>query len=212
VIPTVRVFDEHAIIFDRREQNIKTNRRPRNAHFEFDRVFDQQTTSSEVFHYSTQPLIDDVLKGYNCTCFAYGATGAGKTYTMIGTKNNPGVIGLTMNELFQQIEMDVTKQYQVKISYLEIYNETIRDLLVECPKNLVLRSNDSETTVIGLSYHFPKNSEEVLSLLEQGNIRRSQSPTDANSESSRSHAVFQVYVQHTIIVDLISLLELESYL
>ena len=84
--------------------------------------------SSVSQHYST--IIDSVLDGYNATVFAYGATGCGKTHTILGTPEDPGVIFLTMKELYNRIEeLKDTKIIDVSLSYLEIYNETIRDLL-----------------------------------------------------------------------------------
>ena len=74
------------------------------------------------------------MEGYNATCFAYGATGAGKTYTMLGTENVYGVMGLTFQELFKRIDMQKKdKEFKILMSYLEIYNENIRDLLNNDP-------------------------------------------------------------------------------
>jgi kinesin family protein 18/19 len=93
-------------------------------------VLDPYASQYEVFQHTTKHLIGELLNGYNCTCFAYGATGAGKTFTMIGNKDSPGVMVLTMKELFAAMNNTKDeKQYDVSISYLEIYNETIRDLL-----------------------------------------------------------------------------------
>jgi kinesin family member 18/19 len=115
--------------------------RSKDLNFGFDRVFDPYSTQYEVFQHTTRNLISEVLNGFNCTCFAYGATGAGKTFTMIGNKENPGVMVLTMQELFAAMEDQSNTTYDVSISYLEIYNETIRDLLVKASKPLDLRES-----------------------------------------------------------------------
>ena len=75
-------------------------------------------------------MIDGIVSGYNGSVFAYGATGAGKTYTMLGTEDNLGVMGRSVKELFRQIELNSSqREYKLKISYIEVYNEIIRDLL-----------------------------------------------------------------------------------
>lgn len=164
--------------------------------FTFDRVFDQYATQYEVFQHTTQALVTEVLNGYNCACFAYGATGAGKTFTMVGSESAPGVMVLTLQELFSAMKANQDeKRYSVKISYLEVYNENIHDLLVPQSKPLALLESGDNMTVLGLTSHEPKSAEEVLILLQEGNTRRAQNFTHANAESSRSHAVLQVMVE-----------------
>lgn len=143
-------------------------------------------------------MVTAVLDGYNATVFAYGATGAGKTFTMIGTQNSPGVMVHTMEDIFTEMQSrNAELAYQLCISYLEVYNETIRDLLVPDPKPLNLREDTKGGMVIsGLSEHTLMDAEQVFQLLADGNSRRSRSSTDANDESSRSHAVLQVIVRH----------------
>lgn len=130
---------------------------------------------------------------------------------MIGNPQHPGIMVLTMRDLFHAIaDKKSERQYHLSVSYMEIYNETIRDLLVENSKPLALREDGDKGTVTmlngifvayfilgtctiaGLSSQVPTSVEEVMELLAIGNARRSQHPTDANKESSRSHAVFQV--------------------
>lgn len=170
-------------------------KRGRDIHFGFDRVFDHYAKQYEVFQHTTKKLIDPVLNGYNCTCFAYGATGSGKTYTMVGTPENPGVMVLTLKELYNVMETRKDTDFDVRISYLEIYNERIRDLLVPNSKYLIL--NDDENgcpSVSGLSYHKPKSADDILLLLQEGNKRRTQAFTNSNAQSSRSHAILQIIV------------------
>lgn len=168
-------------------------RRGKDIPFAFDRVFDQYATQYEVFQHTTQTLVSEVLNGYNCACFAYGATGAGKTFTMVGTESAPGVMVLTLQELFSAMKANAEeKKYSVKISYLEVYNENIHDLLVPVSKPLSLLESRDTMTVLGLTTHEPNSAEEVLEILTEGNKRRAQNFTHANAESSRSHAVLQV--------------------
>lgn len=139
-----------------------------------------------------------MLDGYNATVFAYGATGCGKTHTITGTVQAPGVIFLTMQELFERIaERTDEKVTEVSLSYLEIYNETIRDLLVPggSKQGLMLREDANHAvSVAGLSSHHPQNVQEVMDMIVRGNEYRTMSPTEANATSSRSHAVLQINV------------------
>lgn len=166
--------------------------------FAFDRVFDENTTQSDVYEGTTKNLLDSVLDGYNATVFAYGATGCGKTHTITGTPQSPGIIFLTMQELFEKIEeRSQDKSTEVSLSYLEIYNETIRDLLVPggSKAGLTLREDSNQAvTVAGLTSHHPKDVQEVMDIIVQGNEYRTVSPTMANATSSRSHAVLQVNI------------------
>ncbi|KAG8764867.1 kinesin-like protein Klp5, partial [Ceratobasidium sp. 428] len=98
----------------------------------FDRVFDEDAQQIDVFEGTTKKLLSGLLDGFNATVFAYGATGCGKTHTISGTDTDPGIIYLTMTELFQRIsELEAEQIVQVSVTFLEIYNEDIRDLLAE---------------------------------------------------------------------------------
>ena len=151
-----------------------------------------------MYEATTRNLLDSVLDGYNATVFAYGATGCGKTHTITGTVQQPGVIFLTMQELFERIaERSDDKVTEVSLSYLEIYNETIRDLLVPggSKTGLMLREDANQAvSVAGLSSHHPQNVQEVMDMIVRGNEYRTMSPTEANATSSRSHAVLQINV------------------
>lgn len=173
-------------------------RRSKDQTFGFDRVFDENTTQGDVYESTTRNLLDSVLDGYNATVFAYGATGCGKTHTITGTVQAPGVIFLTMQELFERIgERNDEKVTEVSLSYLEIYNETIRDLLVPggSKQGLMLREDANQAvSVAGLSSHHPQNVQEVMDMIVRGNEYRTMSPTEANATSSRSHAVLQINI------------------
>ena len=173
-------------------------KRVKDQTFGFDRVFDENTTQQEVYEATSKTLLDSVLDGYNATVFAYGATGCGKTHTITGIPSDPGIIFLTMQELYEKIaERSGEKQTEISLSYLEIYNETIRDLLVPggSKQGLMLREDANQAvSVAGLSSHHPKDVNEVMEMIMQGNAWRTVSPTAANATSSRSHAVLQINV------------------
>ena len=166
--------------------------------FAFDRIFDDNASQADVYEGTTKNLLDSVLDGYNATVFAYGATGCGKTHTITGTSQQPGIIFLTMQELFEKInERSGDKTAELSLSYLEIYNETIRDLLVPggSKQGLMLREDSHQAvSVSGLTSLHPKDVQEVMDMIVQGNEYRTVSPTEANAVSSRSHAVLQINI------------------
>lgn len=206
--PVIKVVDDKCLVFDPPEDNpiqkfsrsVVSNmgKRVKDQTFGFDRVFDENTTQGDVYEATTRGLLDSVLDGYNATVFAYGATGCGKTHTITGTAQQPGIIFLTMQELFEKIsERSDEKHTEVSLSYLEIYNETIRDLLVPggSKQGLMLREDANQAvSVAGLSSHHPKDVQEVMDMIVKGNEYRTISPTEANATSSRSHAVLQINV------------------
>ena len=177
---------------------VPASKKTKDQVFAFDRVFDENTNQSDVYEGTTKQLLDSVLDGYNATVFAYGATGCGKTHTITGTSQHPGIIFLTMQELFEKIgERSQEKTTELSLSYLEIYNETIRDLLVDggSKAGLMLREDSNQAvTVPGLTSHHPKDVQEVMDMIVKGNEYRTVSPTEANATSSRSHAVLQINV------------------
>ncbi|KAI0222183.1 Kinesin-like protein KIF18A [Lamellibrachia satsuma] len=165
--------------------------------FVFDHVFDEHASNEELYEHTTKGILDGLLDGYNCSVFAYGATGAGKTFTMLGSESEPGVMFHTMRDLYQRIsEIKPEKICEVAVSYLEVYNEQIHDLLTAGRGSLPIREDPQRGVVVaGLTLHKPRSAEELLNMLRYGNQNRTQHPTDANAESSRSHAVFQVFVR-----------------
>ena len=175
--------------------SLPSSSRHKDLHYGFDHVFPSSATQSQVYQATAGRLIARVLDGYNATVFAYGATGAGKTHTMIGTAAQPGVMVQTMHDLFNGMRQRETGKYEVSVSYMEVYNEQIRDLLSPSPtaSPLQLREErDGSMTIAGLSSHTPSSAAEVFRMLERGNQRRTQSATEANAQSSRSHAILQV--------------------
>lgn len=172
------------------ENNILRQNRQHERQFSFDAAFGPNSSQEDIHEATTSPLVDSVVAGYNATVFAYGATGSGKTFTMIGTKERPGLMSLLTQSLYQKISLD---QYQVQLSYLEIYNEVIRDLLNPSGVVLDLMEDDKGTIrVPGLSTVRAPNLTRIMQILQEGNLRRTQEATEANMTSSRSHALLQV--------------------
>ncbi|XP_027539731.1 kinesin-like protein KIF19 [Neopelma chrysocephalum] len=193
-----RVGEQRVVLMDPSEDpdDILRANRSREKTFVFDMVFEHTATQEEVYVSTTKSLIEGVISGYNATIFAYGPTGTGKTYTMLGTDSEPGIYIRALGDLFKGLgataeEMD----YTVSMSYLEIYNEVIRDLLNPSSGFLDLREDSrGSIQIAGITEVSTTNAQEITQLLMKGNKQRTQEPTAANGASSRSHAVLQVTV------------------
>ena len=168
--------------------------------FTFDRVFDMASRQVDVFDYSIRPTVDDILNGYNGTVFAYGQTGAGKSYTMMGSdmddEHGKGVIPRIVQQIFASILASPSNiEYTVRVSYMEIYMERIRDLLVPQNDNLPVHEEKNRGVYVkGLLEVYVSSEEEVYEVLRRGGSARAVSATNMNAESSRSHSIFVVTV------------------
>ncbi|MCI4395701.1 hypothetical protein PGIGA_G00195060 [Pangasianodon gigas] len=168
--------------------------------FTFDAVYDGGSKQSDLYDESVRPLVDSVLRGFNGTVLAYGQTGTGKTYTMQGEwteAERRGIMPSSFEHIFTHISRSQNQQYLVRASYLEIYQEEIRDLLTtDHSKRLELKeSPESGVYVRDLSSFVAKNVKEMEHVLNAGNRTRSVGATDMNERSSRSHAIFSVTVE-----------------
>ncbi|XWS51300.1 hypothetical protein CRYUN_Cryun12cG0165100 [Craigia yunnanensis] len=173
-------------------------KRLRGRHFTFDASFPDSTSQYEVYTDTTAELVEAVLQGRNGSVFCYGATGAGKTYTMLGTMDNPGVMVLAIKDLFTKIrQRSCDGNHVVHLSYLEVYNETVRDLLSP-GRPLVLREDKQGIVAAGLTQYRAYSTDEVMALLQRGNQNRTTEPTRVNETSSRSHAILQVVVEYRV--------------
>ncbi|XP_021001381.2 kinesin-like protein KIF11-B [Parasteatoda tepidariorum] len=183
--------------------------RDRNKEFTFDKVFPPDVKQIDVYKSVAAPLIQEVLKGFNCTILAYGQTGTGKTYTMEGERRNnakysweddpeAGLIPRSLHQLFEELNQEDNVEFAVRVSFLELYNEELIDLLSS--KDLIkLRiyentSKKGSVHIDGLEEVVVNSKDEVYAILEKGTARRQTAATLLNASSSRSHTVFSVTV------------------
>ncbi|KAA0202013.1 hypothetical protein HAZT_HAZT006534 [Hyalella azteca] len=168
------------------------------ATFSFDKVFDQTADNEKIFSEVMQPIVEGALNGINGTVFAYGQTSSGKTHTMLGSAESPGIIPLTIQSIFGGIEDTPHRQYLIRASYMEIYNEQIADLLVgrsNIPgnKGLVVREDTSGNIhVPDLREECVNNQDKLLSMMHRGDRNRQVGCTNMNERSSRSHTIFRI--------------------
>lgn len=172
-------------------------------HFTFDYVYPSHKSQADVYQSCIQPLFDQFVNGYNATILAYGQTGSGKTYSM-GTSSTAdfssehvGIVPRFADNLFNWIKCQPNHntQYSVKVSFLELYNEDIIDLLSANNKNasITIRENaNGDITWSGVQEELIQGAADLLSCLSRGSTARTTASTDMNASSSRSHAIFSV--------------------
>ena len=179
--------------------------KPDKKSFTFDHIASEDSSQADLFQMIGVPISNSCLSGYNGTIFAYGQTGAGKTYTILGTnpesqQDNPGrgLLPRCFEYIFNSVisESSDSKKFLVKCSYLEIYQEQIIDLLDSNPHNLQLREDIRQGVYVeGLIEETVSSLAETYTILKTGNLNRHVASTSMNKESSRSHSVFTLLVE-----------------
>lgn len=166
----------------------------------FDKVFRPDATQEKVYNEAAKEIVKDVLSGYNGTIFAYGQTSSGKTHTMEGVMNsndNQGIIPRIVQDIFNHIyTLDANLQFQIKVSYFEIYLDKIRDLLDVSKTNLAVHEDKNRVPYVkGVTERFVSSPDEVFEIMEEGKNNRHIAVTNMNEHSSRSHSVFLINVK-----------------
>lgn len=180
--------------------------------FVFDKVFGPKSQQRDLYHSAVSPIVFEVLEGYNCTIFAYGQTGTGKTYTMEGggrKKNgefpsDAGVIPRAVKQIFDILEAQ-NAEYSMKVTFLELYNEEITDLLApeevskfpeDKSKKPIALMEDGKGGVLvrGLEEEIVSTADEIYRILEKGSAKRRTAETLMNKQSSRSHSIFSITI------------------
>lgn len=169
--------------------------------FTYDAVYDWNSTQREVYDESAFPLVESVLEGYNGTIFAYGQTGCGKSHTMMGYKTSPEDRGIIPNAFYHiygfidQFKGDT--KFLIRGSYLEIYNEEVRDLLgKDQTKKLDVKEDPNKGIFVkDLTCKICNSIAEIEDLMDIGNGNRVVGATAMNATSSRSHSIFTIYVE-----------------
>ena len=171
--------------------------------YTFDHIFDMDSTQEDVYQIAAVPAVESLEDGYNSTIFAYGQTGTGKTYTMEGfiydyLSPNKGLIPRAIEDIFKYIENNSNSDttFIIRVTYLQIYNESIDDLLKPEKKHLSIREGQKKGLYVeGLSEWAVRSPNDIYALLERGAQCRTKAYTNMNDVSSRSHAVFTIILE-----------------
>eukprot|EP00127_Corallochytrium_limacisporum_P001121 Clim_evm9s40 gene=Clim_evmTU9s40 len=200
-----------------REHSLEVQHGPYWKTYSYDQVFGPDTSQVELYLDTVKPIVEEVLQGYNCTIFAYGQTGTGKTHTMVGPADgkpsftgyaedtHAGIVPRALEHVFDVLEAGQSRpdnplEFSVRVSYVELYNEELKDLLA--PED-VGHSNSrlkifedptrrGATFVQGAEEVVLNNRHEVYDILQRGQARRATAATKLNEYSSRSHSVFSI--------------------
>lgn len=188
--------------------------------YKFDKVYSPSIDTSTVYEDSIRDIVHSVVEGYHGSVFAYGQTGTGKTYTMHGVKDDPGIVSQAVSDIFNQIttakseSIASNREFLLRVSYVEIYNEQIFDLLapsndtrfpsaIPRPSQIRIfeqrdRNGTCNITIRGLKEEIVTHPEQVYQLIASGNMNRHTGSTNFNKSSSRSHSIFRIVVESRV--------------
>ncbi|KAL9237783.1 hypothetical protein vseg_012290 [Gypsophila vaccaria] len=163
--------------------------------YAYDRVFGPTTTTRHVYDVAAQHVVSGSMEGINGTIFAYGVTSSGKTHTMHGDQRSPGIIPLAVKDAFSIIQETPSREYLLRVSYIEIYNEVVNDLLNPAGQNLRIREDHQGVFVEGVKEEVVLSPAHALSLIAAGEEHRHVGSTNFNLLSSRSHTIFTLTIE-----------------
>jgi kinesin family protein 2/24 len=202
-VDVITVPSKNQLIVHEPKNKVDLTKYLENQLFRFDYAFDETCSNEMVYRYTAQPLIKTIFEGGFATCFAYGQTGSGKTHTMGGDFNgksqhcHKGIYAMASADVFKLTNSPKYRHLNliVSSSFFEIYSGKVFDLLNNKAKLRILEDGKQQVQVVGLTEKVVCTTDEVLKLIQKGNQARTSGQTFANSNSSRSHAVFQIYLR-----------------
>ncbi|XP_044738244.1 kinesin-like protein Klp10A [Chrysoperla carnea] len=202
-VDVISIPSKDSIVIHEPKNKVDLTKFLENQLFRFDYVFNDKCDNELVYKYTAKPLVKTVFEGGMATCFAYGQTGSGKTHTMGGvfqgkTQNcKNGIYAMVAKDVFEYLNSPKYKSLKLMVSasFFEIYSGKVFDLLADKSKLRVLEDGKGQVQIVGLTEKVVDNCDEVLRLIQHGNQARTSGQTSANSNSSRSHAVFQIVLR-----------------
>ena len=165
--------------------------------FSFDKVYSPNSITQNIYKDMCKDVTKSVLKGFNCSIFMYGQTTSGKTFTMLGSPNSPGILPCSLRDVFRFIENNDNENisYNVYCSYIEIYNENIHDLLTDANYLKLIDDNKYGVVVAGAKRVKINNFNDGIGIKDFGEENRKYRETLINEYSSRSHSIFQIFIE-----------------
>ena len=203
-IDVITIPSKNLLLVHEPKQKVDLTRYLENHMFRFDYAFDENADNEIVYRYTAKPLVNTIFEGGMATCFAYGQTGSGKTHTMGGDfqgkggqDSSKGIYALVTKDVFKLLRSTKYRNDDLMVvaSFFEIYSGKVFDLLNNKAKLRVLEDGRNQVQVVGLQERVVETPEEVIKLIQGGNIIRTSGQTSANNHSSRSHAVFQLQLK-----------------
>ncbi|GAB5359119.1 hypothetical protein AAMO2058_000517300 [Amorphochlora amoebiformis] len=177
------------------KQKVDLSKYMENHPFKFDQVLDEKCNNEIAYQCTAAPLVSHVFKGKRGTCFAYGQTGSGKTWTMSGEGHVIGIYQMIARDLFKHKKRPEYQNMSIHVSYFEIYQGHVFDLLNRRNRLMVLEDGKGKVGLKGLTEYQVKDSRELIAAIDRGASIRRQGSTSANERSSRSHGIFQIFIR-----------------
>uniref|UniRef100_A0A673B4S0 Kinesin-like protein n=1 Tax=Sphaeramia orbicularis TaxID=375764 RepID=A0A673B4S0_9TELE len=202
-IDVVSVPGKGVLMVHEPKQKVDLTKYLENQTFQFDYSFDETSTNDLVYKFTAKPLVQSIFEGSMATCFAYGQTGSGKTHTMggdfTGKQQNSakGIYALAAQDVFALLNHRryANLDLSVYVSFFEIYNGKVYDLLNKKAKLRVLEDDRQQVQVVGLEEVYVSAAEDVIKMIQMGSACRTSGQTSANANSSRSHAILQIVLR-----------------
>ncbi|CAG5896730.1 kinesin-like protein KIF2C isoform 2-T3 [Menidia menidia] len=202
-IDVVSVPGKGTLLVHEPKQKVDLTKYLENQIFHFDYSFDESATNDLVYKFTAKPLVQSIFDGGMATCFAYGQTGSGKTHTMGGNftgkqqNSAKGVYALAAQDVFTYLNHRryTNLDLSVYVSFFEIYNGKVYDLLNKKAKLRVLEDDRQQVQVVGLEEVYVSSTEDVIKIIQMGSACRTSGQTSANANSSRSHAILQIVLR-----------------
>ncbi|XP_047133236.1 uncharacterized protein LOC101241452 isoform X3 [Hydra vulgaris] len=171
--------------------------------YHFDEVFDSTSSTMNIYNILGKPLVENAMRGINGTLFAYGQTASGKTHTILGDVNELGILPLAIKEVFDHTVKQPDREFLLRASFIEIYNEEVTDLLASKKENIkILTNSENDVVVENLTTHTVISYESTMDLVQKGIINRKIGITNMNERSSRSHLIFRLVIESREILEL----------
>ncbi|XP_034090421.1 kinesin-like protein KIF2C isoform X3 [Gymnodraco acuticeps] len=202
-IDVVSIPGKGALLVHEPKQKVDLTKYLDNQVFHFDYSFNETATNELVYKFTAKPLVQSIFDGGMATCFAYGQTGSGKTHTMGGDftgkqqNSSKGIYAMAAQDVFAYMNHRryVNLDLSAYVSFFEIYNGKVYDLLNKKNKLRVLEDERQQVQVVGLEEVYVTTSEEVIKIIQIGSSCRTSGQTSANANSSRSHAILQIVLR-----------------
>eukprot|EP00595_Chromulina_sp_UTEXLB2642_P003564 CAMPEP_0196764274 /NCGR_PEP_ID=MMETSP1095-20130614/5787_1 /TAXON_ID=96789 ORGANISM="Chromulina nebulosa, Strain UTEXLB2642" /NCGR_SAMPLE_ID=MMETSP1095 /ASSEMBLY_ACC=CAM_ASM_000446 /LENGTH=744 /DNA_ID=CAMNT_0042119433 /DNA_START=117 /DNA_END=2351 /DNA_ORIENTATION=+ len=165
--------------------------------YTFDHLFYPENNNKEIFEAVVKGVVSKVMNGFHGAVFTYGQTSSGKTFTMTGNNSQPGVIPQAIQHCFDSINLFSDREFLVRVSYLEIYNEQVKDLLNNEPAVIKIQHDPKTnlTSLVGVKEQVVGSYSQTLSLIKSGETLRHVGATDMNEKSSRAHTLFRLTIE-----------------
>ena len=164
--------------------------------FQCDRLYPSTSSTAQLYDGCVRDIVDSAMAGMNGSVFCYGQTASGKTHTMKGDPSQPGLLSLAMQHVFAAIERRMCDKWLLRVSYIEIYNERIRDLLEPSNDNLAIHVTKDKGAHVAPREEVVRSVDECVALLEEGEKHRHYGCTQMNDFSSRSHTIFRLVIEN----------------